>query len=67
MDYDRFEINKEVFRANNEILRVSTAIKLGIPEHVIYDMVRNGELIREFVVCIGWPKLNLLETLILFR
>lgn len=47
MAFDRFEAYKKIFRANNEILRASKAIKLGIPEHIIYDMIRNGELIRE--------------------
>lgn len=44
---DKFEIPKKIFRDNNNILRRSTAIKLGIPEHVLYSMFRNGELIRE--------------------
>ena len=44
---DKFEKYKEVFRANNGILRASRAIKLGIPEHIIYAMVRYMELIKE--------------------
>lgn len=47
MAKDEFERYKELFRANNGILRVSSAINLGIPEYVIYDMNRAGELIRE--------------------
>jgi predicted transcriptional regulator of viral defense system len=47
MTNDKFERYKEVFRANNGILRASRAIKLGIPEHVIYDMVRSREIIKE--------------------
>jgi len=43
----KFEKYKDIFRANNGILRVSGAIKFGIPKHVIYDMLRNGELIKE--------------------
>jgi predicted transcriptional regulator of viral defense system len=44
---DKFERYKELFRANSGILRASRAIKLGIPEHVIYAMVHNGEIIKE--------------------
>ncbi len=47
MTTDKFEIPKKIFRDNNNILRRSTAIKLGIPEHTLYSMFRNGELIRE--------------------
>ena len=38
---------KEVFRANNGILRASVAIRLGVPKHAIYEMARNGDLVRE--------------------
>jgi predicted transcriptional regulator of viral defense system len=38
---------KKVFKENNSILRVSTAIKLGMPKHILYEMVKTGELIRE--------------------
>jgi predicted transcriptional regulator of viral defense system len=38
---------KKAFADNNGILRVSTAIDLGVPKHVIYQMVEAGELIRE--------------------
>jgi predicted transcriptional regulator of viral defense system len=44
---DKFESYKEIFRANNGILRASRAIKLGIPEYAIYDMVRMKEIIKE--------------------
>ena len=37
----------EIFRQNKGILRASTAMKLGVPKHVIYDMVKHGELVRE--------------------
>jgi predicted transcriptional regulator of viral defense system len=47
MFHDRFEKYKEIFRANNGILRASGAIKFGVPKHVIYEMFRTGELIRE--------------------
>jgi len=38
---------KKVFAQNNGILRASTAIELGVPQHVIYKMVETGELLRE--------------------
>lgn len=38
---------KKIFRENNGILRASTAIELGVPQHVIYKLVEEGELIRE--------------------
>src|SRR5512143_3640143 len=38
---------KKVFAENSGILRASTAIELGVPQHVIYKMVKEGELIRE--------------------
>ena len=38
---------KKVFEENNGILRASTAIELGVPQHVIYKMVQDGELVRE--------------------
>jgi predicted transcriptional regulator of viral defense system len=44
---DRSAKYKEIFRANNGILRMSAAIKFGIPRHVIYEMARSGELIKE--------------------
>jgi predicted transcriptional regulator of viral defense system len=47
MFHDRFERYKEIFRANNGILRASGAIEYGVPKHVIYGMFRAGELIKE--------------------
>ena len=38
---------KKVFIQNSGILRASTAIDLGIPQHIIYKMVGAGELVRE--------------------
>ncbi len=38
---------KEIFLKNNTILRMSQAIELGIPKYVIYQMVENGELVKE--------------------
>lgn len=47
MTNDEIERYKDKFRANNGILRASKAIKLGIPEHIIYTMARRGEIIKE--------------------
>jgi len=44
---DKFEKHKEIFRANNGILRASKAINLGIPEYILYEMLREKELIKE--------------------
>src|SRR3990172_7794794 len=38
---------KKVFAENNGILRASTAIELGVPKHILYEMVGTGELVRE--------------------
>ena len=38
---------RDIFLANNGILRMSEAMKLGIPRHIIYDMLHAGELIRK--------------------
>jgi predicted transcriptional regulator of viral defense system len=38
---------KKIFAENNGIMRASTAIDLGIPKHILYQMVETGELIRE--------------------
>ncbi len=38
---------KKIFTSHHGILRASTAIELGVPKHILYEMVRTGELIRE--------------------
>jgi predicted transcriptional regulator of viral defense system len=38
---------KKVFTENNGILRASTAVELGVPRHILYEMVKKGELVRE--------------------
>lgn len=38
---------KKVFEKHNGILRASEAIRLGVPEHIVYEMVQKGELVRE--------------------
>jgi predicted transcriptional regulator of viral defense system len=47
MAYSTYAKYKNIFIAHNGILRASTAIGLGVPQHVIYKMVERGELIRE--------------------
>jgi predicted transcriptional regulator of viral defense system len=47
MKKDRYEKYKKIFLENNGILRVSAAIRLGIPKYVIYNLVENGELVKE--------------------
>ena len=38
---------KKVFENHNGLLRVSEAIRLGVPEHIVYEMVQKGELVKE--------------------
>jgi len=38
---------KKIFAEHNGILRASKAIKLGVPQHVLYEMLKAGELVRE--------------------
>jgi predicted transcriptional regulator of viral defense system len=38
---------KKIFEKHNGLLRVSEAIQLGIPEHIVYEMSEKGELIKE--------------------
>ncbi len=38
---------RKVFEKHNGFLRASEAIKLGVPEHIVYEMVQKGELIKE--------------------
>lgn len=47
MKVDRFQVYREIFQKNNNILRRFEAIKLGVPEYIIYDMTKNGDLVKE--------------------
>ena len=38
---------KKIFTDHSGILRASKAIELGVPKHILYEMVKTGELIRE--------------------
>jgi len=42
--YDKY---KKVFAENSGILRASTAIEMGVPQHILYKMVETGDLVRE--------------------
>jgi predicted transcriptional regulator of viral defense system len=47
MARDKYWKYRKIFLENHGILRVSQAIKLGIPEHVVYEMLKKNILIRE--------------------
>jgi predicted transcriptional regulator of viral defense system len=47
MTDDPYAKYKKVFIESNGILRASTAIELGVPKHILYQMVEKGELVRE--------------------
>ncbi len=38
---------KKIFANHSGILRAARAVELGVPRHVLYEMVKSGELIRE--------------------
>jgi predicted transcriptional regulator of viral defense system len=38
---------KKIFSRHNGILRVTDAIKFGVPKHIVYEMHESGELIKE--------------------
>lgn len=38
---------KKIFTRHNGILRASNAIELGVPQHILYKMVKTGDLVRE--------------------
>jgi predicted transcriptional regulator of viral defense system len=44
---NKYEKYKQIYRENNGLLRVSMAVKLGIPKYVIYLMLKDGELVKE--------------------
>jgi predicted transcriptional regulator of viral defense system len=43
----KYATHKKVFEKHNGLLRVSEAIRLGIPEHIVYEMVQKGDLVKE--------------------
>jgi len=44
---EKYASYKTIFEKHEGILRAAEAIRLGVPEHVIYEMVKEGELVRE--------------------
>ncbi|MHB8779644.1 MAG: type IV toxin-antitoxin system AbiEi family antitoxin domain-containing protein [Anaerolineales bacterium] len=47
MKKDKFEKYIKIFQENHGILRAVTAIALGVPEYILYEMQRDGKLIQE--------------------
>lgn len=44
---EKYASYKTIFEKHEGILRAAEAIRLGVPEHVIYEMLKEGELVRE--------------------
>ena len=44
---EKYAPYKTIFEKHEGILRAAEAIRLGMPEHVIYEMVKQGELVRD--------------------
>lgn len=44
---DKYIRYKTIFKKREGILRASEAIRLGVPEHIVYEMVEKGELVKE--------------------
>lgn len=44
---EKYAPYKTIFKKHEGILRAADAIRLGVPEHVIYEMFKQGELVRE--------------------
>jgi predicted transcriptional regulator of viral defense system len=38
---------QKIFTDHSGILRASAAIELGVPKHILYEMIKTGELVRE--------------------
>jgi predicted transcriptional regulator of viral defense system len=47
MKSDKFETAKDIFQKRHGVLRRREAIQLGVPEYVIYEMTKSGDLIKE--------------------
>ncbi len=43
----KYSAYKKVFEKHNSLLRASEAIRLGVPEHIVYEMVQSGDLVKE--------------------
>lgn len=47
MKKDKFQTAKDIFQKRHGILRRVEAIHLGVPEYVLYEMTKSGDLIKE--------------------
>lgn len=47
MKKDKFQTAKDIFQKRHGILRRVEAINLGVPEYVLYEMTKSGDLIKE--------------------
>jgi len=43
----KYTAYKKIFEKHHGFLRASDAIRLGVPEHSIYEMVQRGDLVKE--------------------
>jgi len=43
----KYTTYKKIFEKHNGLLHVSEAVRLGVPEHIVYEMVQKGELVKE--------------------
>jgi predicted transcriptional regulator of viral defense system len=44
---EKYTQYKKVFEKHDGFLRVSEAIRLGVPEHIVYEMVQKDELVKD--------------------
>ncbi len=47
MKNEKFQTARDIFQKRHGILRRVEAINLGVPEYVIYEMTKSGDLIKE--------------------
>lgn len=47
MKSNKFQTAKGIFQKRHGILRRREAIQLGVPEYIIYEMTKSGDLIKE--------------------
>jgi predicted transcriptional regulator of viral defense system len=43
----KYTVYKKIFEKHNGLMRAAEAIRLGVPEHFIYEMVQKGDLVKE--------------------
>jgi predicted transcriptional regulator of viral defense system len=43
----KYTAYRKIFKKHNGFLRVSDAIKQGVPEHIVYEMFQKGELVKD--------------------